>query len=173
MVLFLLSPPLISNFVSHLNFFMKNVVILDLDGVMITTPSWKSDKVHSDGYSAFNENAIGNLNKLLENLDAELWLSSTRRYNKSLEEFNTIFHNRNIQKALQGFLPGDGFASRVSEIESFLSHEPIQNFIILDDDQSLQGLPSQWKKCWVNTDPLIGFNHKKLAEALSIIELWK
>ncbi|MEN7550088.1 HAD domain-containing protein [Rapidithrix thailandica] len=79
---------------------MKNVIILDLDGVLITTPSWKPDEIHIDGYSEFNRNAVRNLNKLLEEVDAELWLSSTKRMNQSLEKFKEIFASRNINKEL-------------------------------------------------------------------------
>jgi len=36
----------------------KTTLILDLDGVLITTPSWKADEMDADGYSKFNENCI-------------------------------------------------------------------------------------------------------------------
>ena len=51
---------------------MKNVILLDLDGVLITTPPWKQDELHDDGYSNFNYLAVDNLNKLLSIADAEL-----------------------------------------------------------------------------------------------------
>lgn len=152
---------------------MKNVVILDLDGVLITTPSWKADEIHPDGYSDFNKEAVHALNSLLEEIEAELWLSSTRRLNQTLEGFRTIFNNRSIKKELAGFLPGGtrGLKRRV-EIEAFLNCEPIDNFIIVDDDQSLQELDETRKDFWVRTDPLIGFNTEKLNEAREKIKNW-
>ena len=68
---------------------MKNLLLLDIDGVLITTPPWKQDVIHNDGYSEFNETNVANLNKLLSKIDnVEIWLSSTRRLKKRLAEFN-------------------------------------------------------------------------------------
>jgi len=152
---------------------MKNVIILDLDGVLILTPNWKSDEMHSDGYSEFNINCVRNLNSLLDNLDAELWLSSTRRFSKTLKQFQEIFKNRNIKASLIGFLPGGTVGTeRKIEIDTFLDHEPIRNFLIIDDDKSLNGLESDRKQFWVQTELLIGLNTEKLNEALEIIKKW-
>lgn len=152
---------------------MKNCIILDLDGVLITTPSWRPDELHSDGYSDFNKTAVENLNGLLSEVNAELWLSSTRRLNKTLKEFNEIFRNRNIKRELTGFLPSGtlGLKRRI-EIDSFLNHEAVQNFLIIDDDQSLQELDEMRKAFWVRTDSMLGFNLEKLIEAKQKIEDW-
>ncbi len=154
---------------------MKNVIILDLDGVLITTPTWKADQMDVDGYSGFNKKCVENFNKLTEDLECELWLASTRRMNKTLQEFREIFINRNIKTDIKGFLPkGDYKISRLIEIEAFLSHEPINNFLILDDDSSLHNLEEKYKKYWVQTSLLVGFNSEKLKEAQEIIKtLWK
>ncbi|WP_338763488.1 HAD domain-containing protein [Bernardetia sp. ABR2-2B] len=154
---------------------MKNAIILDLDGVLITTPTWKADEMDFDSYSAFNKKCVENFNQLTENLECELWLSSTRRINKTLQEFREIFINRNITKEITGFLPkGDYQISRLTEIEAFLSHEPIENFLILDDDSSLHNLKQKDKKYWVQTRLTIGFNSEKLKEAQEIIDtFWK
>ncbi|MFD2562637.1 HAD domain-containing protein [Aquimarina rubra] len=152
---------------------MKNLIILDLDGVLILTPNWKSDEMHSDGYSEFNGDCVRNLNSLMDNLDAELWLSSTRRLSKDLKQFQEIFKNRNIKAPLVGFLPGGTLGTeRKIEIDTFLDHEPIRNFLIIDDDKSLNGLESDRKQFWVQTELLIGFNAAKLNEAQEIIKQW-
>lgn len=150
---------------------MKNVIILDLDGVLITTPIWKADEMDFDSYSAFNKKCVENFNQLTENLVCELWLSSTRRMNKTLQEFREIFINRNITKEITGFLPkGDYQISRLTEIEAFLSHERINNFLILDDDSSLHNLKQEDKKYWVQTSLLVGFNSEKLEKSKYIID---
>jgi len=70
---------------------MKNVILIDIDGVFITTPAWKSDILHTDGYSDFNAQAVENFNELISKTNAELWLTSSRSINKSLKELNEIF----------------------------------------------------------------------------------
>lgn len=54
----------------------KVLLILDLDGVLITTPTWKADEIDSDGYSKFSRNCVSNLNRLLATANFEIWLSS-------------------------------------------------------------------------------------------------
>lgn len=82
----------------------KHLLILDLDGVLITTPQWKPDQIGLDGYSEFNINCVNNLNSLLSIVDFEIWLSSTRRTVKSLEKFNEIFKKRNVIQNITEFL---------------------------------------------------------------------
>lgn len=149
---------------------MKNVVILDLDGVMITTPSWKADNIHQDGFSMFNESASECLDKL-SNVNAELWLISDRRKGYTLEQLNTFFKNRNIKIKLSGLVPVYGNVSRIVELFKFLKEESPENYLIIDDDSSLDGLED--KSFWIKTQPLIGFNEEKLNEALKKIKHWK
>ncbi len=152
---------------------MRSIVILDLDGVMITTPSWRADEIAADGYSEFNIEAAANLNSLMKSIDAELWLSSTRRLQKTLDEFNEIFKMRNIESTLEGFLPAYEIGTRRNiEIDHFLDGESTSNFLILDDDQSLHALEKGRKAYWIKTDPLVGFNADKLAEAKMKTKNW-
>lgn len=43
---------------------MKN--ILDIDGVLVTTPGWKRPEILADGFIKFNEKAVQNLANLLK-----------------------------------------------------------------------------------------------------------
>lgn len=122
------------------------LLILDLDGVLISTPMWKADEMDSDGYSKFNQSCIDNLNTLLSLDDFDIWLSSTRRTVKSMEEFNTIFTNRNIIKPIKGFLPEyENCKNRKEEILEFLNEFGVENYLIIDDDKSLNDLESDIK----------------------------
>lgn len=152
---------------------MKNVIILDLDGVLITTPPWKPDTIHTDGYSDFNPACVSEFNRLLRGVDAEIWLSSSRRTNKTVAEFNTIFTNRSITGKISGFVPdGTQGSSRLEQLNAFLDQEPITRFLILDDDTTLNGLIEKRKFFWIQTLPLIGFNESCRLEALERMKLW-
>ena len=153
---------------------MKNVVILDLDGVLILTPPWKSDKIDVDGYSEFDKQSVTNLNILMSKIDAELWLSSNRRFGMTLEKFRQIFIYRKIEAPLIGFLPLNNLNTlRKDEVNIFLDQEHVNNFLILDDDKSLNSLPLERRLFWVATDPMIGFNSEKLNEAEALAGKWK
>lgn len=152
---------------------MKNVIILDLDGVLITTPSWRSDEFEIDGYSKFNSMAIDNFNMLTDglNFDCELWLISDRRRGKNLEQFNEIFKNRNINKSINGLVPVYGYISRREELKNFFSENKIDNYVLIDDDNSLEGLKD--KSSWIKTKSLIGFGIEELKEAKFKTLTWK
>lgn len=150
---------------------MKNVIILDLDGVLVTTPPWRRDELDVDGYSKFNDNAIENFNMLTNNLNFELWLISDRRKGKTLEQFNEIFKNRNINCQLTGMVPVYGYLTRLEELNKFLVENEIENYILIDDDNSLEGL--QDKSSWVKTKPLIGFGTEELNESKLKTLKWK
>lgn len=150
----------------------KYVLILDLDGVLITSPSWKSDELDSDGYSKFNENCVRNLNQLLSKYDFEIWLSSTRRTVKKIGEFNEIFSRRNIITPIVGFVPNYlNCKTRRNEIEKFVKEYQISRYLIVDDDKSLNGLESEQKTNLILTEFHKGFDSEKLEQAIQIMEL--
>jgi len=149
----------------------KSVLILDLDGVLITTPRWRADEIDSDGYSKFNTDCVTNLNNLLSNYDFEIWLSSTRRTVKNLVEFNQIFKNRNIIRPISGFLPEYlNCKSRKEEIVKFIEQFKLTDFLIIDDDKSLNGLDEIYKQKLILTELQNGFNLKKFQLAIERIK---
>ncbi len=153
----------------HVSYNLRNnkLLILDLDGVLITNPSWKADRIHSDGYSEFNESCVENLNRLLTLAEFDIWLSSTRRTVKTMNEFNLIFKNRGIKKDIVGFLPEYADCrNRKEEIQKFITEFKASDFLIIDDDKSLNGLKSKIKESLILTELTKGFNSEKLKEAI-------
>ncbi len=149
----------------------RKYLILDLDGVLITTSPWKADEIAADGYSEFNAKCVQNLNSLLQEYKFEIWLSSTRRTVKTVDEFNTIFQNRNIINSISGFLPKcEECNSRKEEVEKFILENELSDYLILDDDKSLNALPSNMKHKLVSTELLKGFTTERLEYALSILK---
>ncbi len=145
-------------------------LLLDLDGVLITTGPWKPDDIDVDGYSRFNSKAVQNLNTLLQKHPFEIWLSSSRRLHQSLETMNAIFAQRGIVQPIKGFLPHlPASSNRKAEIETFLTDRKVAQYLILDDDKSLNSLPSHRKKYLVQTAFLLGFNDEKLRQALDVM----
>jgi hypothetical protein len=145
-------------------------LILDLDGVLITNPSWKADRIHSDGYSEFNESCVENLNRLLTLAEFDIWLSSTRRTVKTLTEFNLIFKNRGIKEEIIGFLPEyENCKNRKEEVLKFIAEFKASDFLIIDDDKSLNGLESEINKKLILTELTKGIDSEKLKEAINKI----
>ena len=142
----------------------KITLLLDLDGVLITTPVWKPDVMHADGYADFNKNCVDNLNLFLQYADFDIWLSSTRRVNMPLARFNRIFKRREIAKPISGYVPIYDFCtSRLEEIEAFIPDKEVVDYLILEDDKSMHGFKN--KDRLVMTEFFKGFNSEKLEEA--------
>lgn len=150
----------------------KIILFLDLDGVLITTPSWKKDELAADGYSKFNDKCIEYLNVLLSKFDLDIYLSSTRRATKTIEEFNAIFNHRNIATTITAFLPeNSNYVSRGEEIENFIQENQLIKYLIIDDDKSLMNCSSIIKENVVLTNYYEGFNAEKLREAIEMLVL--
>jgi len=135
---------------------IDNIVILDLDGVLITTPPWKRDARHEDGYSDFNPICVNKLNEILEETGYDIVLSSTRRIWVDIDQMNLYFENRGILKSIISYIPLYDVVSRKEEIELFLTEYEPNNYIIIDDDKSLSDLSEEIKSKWIQTEFLIG-----------------
>ena len=147
-----------------------HILLLDLDGVLITTPPWKPDQIDTDDYSMFNSSCVKFLNQLLCEYSFEIWLSSTRRTMKSLDEFNRIFKHRNIKQQITGFVPEYVTCkNRREEITTFLETIGDRSYLIIDDDKSLNTLAEHQKKRFVLTKLTTGFSEEKYQEALIIL----
>jgi hypothetical protein len=121
----------------------------------------------TDGYSVFNPDCILRLNELFSEFYFEVWLSSTRRTQKTLQEFNQIFQHRKIDATIVGFLPKhDGDITRKEEIEHFIKEQDLKHFLILDDDKTLHELSARYSNRLVLTEYHKGFDVQKLEEAV-------
>lgn len=54
-------------------------IILDIDGVMNTTPPWKRCEILDDGFISFNQESVNNLNKIIKKTDAMIALVSSHK----------------------------------------------------------------------------------------------
>lgn len=79
----------------------------------------------------WNRQCIFNLNKILEETNSEIILTSTWRIAKNMNQLNEIFKNQEIIKSpIDITIIGD---SRGLEIQEWLSKNIITNFVIIDD----------------------------------------
>jgi histidinol phosphatase-like enzyme len=142
---------------------LNNIIILDLDGVLITTPQWRPDTMHDDGYTDFNPDCVERLNELIESNGYSIVLSSDRRRGCSIEKMNERFKSRGVKTSIIAYVPDynegttDVWLNRREEIEMFLSEYKPKNYIILDDDKSLSDASEEIKSNWIQTCMLIGF----------------
>lgn len=150
-------------------------ILLDIDGVLVTTPAWRSTEILADGFMKFNENAANNLQRLITKTDAEIILTTTHRITYSLDIWKDIFKERGILinsiSKLSDKISVETMLDRAGEIkEWFEINGDKNNFVIIDDDLSLNGLPEIIKDKCVMTKPLIGLDEEATIKALKILQ---
>ncbi|MCU0355806.1 MAG: HAD domain-containing protein [Cytophagales bacterium] len=149
-------------------------ILLDIDGVLVTTPSWKPVELLSDGFLKFNERATENLKQLIEKTNASIVLTTTHRIKHSEEDWKEIFKLRGLEiesvSKINSKTQIDQLGNRAAEISEWIEKEgQNQNYVIIDDDLSINSLPMHIKERWAQTKPLIGFDEEAMMRALRIL----
>jgi hypothetical protein len=134
---------------------------LDIDGVMVPAKGWKSPEFLNDGFPAFSSKAIITLQNLISNEDTIL-LTTSHKAKFSIEEWKSIFKNRGINIENIRALPENlNNLSRKDEILNWFNVNSIdEDFVIIDDDKSLNELPDFIKENLVQTSPYIGLTEE-------------
>lgn len=144
--------------------------LLDIDGVMVPAKGWKAPEFLSDGFPAFSSKATRTLQRLLSE-EVTVILTTSHKSNFSIEEWKNIFRNRGIIIEKIKALPENfKHLSRKDEIISwFDTNHTGEDFIIIDDDTSLNGLPDFLKKNLIQTSPYVGLTEEHLDAIQSIL----
>lgn len=148
------------------------LLLLDIDGVMVQAKSWTSPTILSDGFSAFSLQATKTLKKLLSNEDVTVILTTSHKNRYSIEEWKELFFHRGINILKLDKLPEFKIGrNRKEEILNWVNTTVVnEDFVIIDDDSSLNDLPPQLKKHLVLTSPIIGLTENHLTEIKTILK---
>lgn len=128
---------------------------------MVPAKGWKSPELLNDGFPAFSNKAICILQRLISEEDTVI-LTTSHKSRFSFEEWRIIFKNRGLNFENIKSLPENfNNRSRKDEIlnwfEANIVHE---EFVIIDDDKSLNELPDWLKENLVQTSPYIGLTEE-------------
>jgi len=149
-------------------------ILLDIDGVLETTPSWRHAEIHSDGFMKLNNKALENLSILHKRTNASIVLTTTHRINYDETKWKEIFKLRGLNfetiSKLNNKTEISQLSDRGTEIKEWVENQgEEQNYVIIDDDLSINALPEFIKERWVATRPSIGFDKEALEKALLIL----
>ncbi len=149
-------------------------ILLDFDGVMITTPSWRKVPRLDDGFLAFNPLCARNLAEILQQCPAEIVLTTTHRIHYDNETWQQLLASRGIfthkVSKINGAVAHCDIGNRHNEIIQWLNQHNEQAFIILDDDKSLAKLPADVKEQWIQTDFSLGLTSELKQLALQRLQ---
>ena len=145
---------------------------MDIDGVMAPAKSWQRPDILEDGFVDFSSKAVSVLQDVLaQNADTTIILTTSHKSRFSLSQWKIIFERRglNVNK-LESLNDNNDFQSRKVEILNwFESNDIHEDFIIIDDDKSLNDLPTFYKDRLILTSSLVGLNESHRADIQDIV----
>jgi tRNA/tmRNA/rRNA uracil-C5-methylase (TrmA/RlmC/RlmD family) len=147
------------------------LIFLDIDGVMVPAKGWKSPELLADGFPAFSSKACAVLQELITD-DTTLVLTTSHKSNYTIPEWKDILRRRglNIQK-IKSLDQNINNLSRRDEIVNWFNANIVrEDFIIIDDDKSLNSLPDFLKNHLILTSSLIGLTNEHLDIIKSILK---
>ena len=120
---------------------MLKVLFLDIDGVLNSQDFFNKrydlikDGIHPNyPYTEFDPLSIKELNRILDNTDAKLVVSSSWRHDPNL---NNTFKEVGISHDIFDITPYLGNVDRGFEIEKFIKDNNVEVYAILDDDTDM------------------------------------
>lgn len=158
-----------------INDFFDMVILLDIDGVLVTNPIWEKVELLGDGFMKFNENARNNLIELYDVTKAKIILTTTHRISYTIDDWKLIFHKsglffENISKINEVTNIAE-IKNRGIEIKNWVENEGKNlNYVIIDDDTSINSLENYIKERAVLTNKFIGFDKESKEMAFKILK---
>ena len=148
------------------------LLLLDIDGVMVVGNSWKRPEFLSDGFPEFSNKATIALQKLISETNADILLTTSHKANYSIKMWKEIFNLRGISTNNIYSLPENKtFLTRKEEIMNwFDSGNQSKEFLILDDDKSLNSLSIFIKQKLIQTNSSVGLTLDLVDEGLALIK---
>ena len=141
------------------------LIFLDIDGVLVPAKSWESPVILDDGFPAFTAGSVSVLQRIISSSSTVI-LTTSHRFRFSVEEWKSIFLKRGIMlHSIQRLEDNRVGLNRKDEILYWFNHNTYSDdFIIIDDDRSLNELPSNLKDRLILTSSFIGLREHHLNE---------
>ena len=148
------------------------LILLDIDGVMVPANSWKKPEFLQDGFPVFNARSVKALQRILSATGASILLTTSHKTKYKASEWRELLKSRDINpQKIESLTTNSLDTSRKDEILEWYvtKHTPDEDFVIIDDDKMLNGLPEAIKKNLVLTSPSVGLTDDLADEAISIL----
>lgn len=146
------------------------LILLDIDGVMVPANPWKRPEFLEDGFPAFSQKAVAALNRLLLSDGAAIVLTTSHKSKYTIPQWKQIFRLRGVNAEYISRLPENTtHLNRKEEILNWVATQAgLSDFVIIDDDKSLNGLPAHIKENLVQTSGAIGLTPELLDETIGV-----
>lgn len=152
-------------------YFCCMLVLLDIDGVMVPANAWKRPEFLHDDFAVFSPVAIRALQKIISETHADIILTTSHKSKFTIDEWIRIFETRGVHvNGIATLADNNENLSRKDEILRWLhSHVIDRDFIIIDDDKSLNALPDFLKSRLILTAGAIGLTDELADKAIALL----
>lgn len=149
------------------------LILLDIDGVMVPANSWRSPEILDDGFPVFERRSVIALGKIILETKAGILLTTSHKSRYSIDQWRDIFKTRGILVSEFDRL-GDNIAGLNRREEILLWYKATlgfqKDFVIIDDDKSLNILPKEIKDRLVLTSGSVGLTNELADQAISVLK---
>jgi DNA-binding LacI/PurR family transcriptional regulator len=150
------------------------LILLDIDGVMVQAASWKPVEILDDGFTSFNARAVSGLQRIISETNASIVLTTSHKSKYNLAQWQEIFKKRGITATINKLDDNKNYLTRKEEIINWANDNKHSNqFVIIDDDKSLNGLPNNLKEKLIQTSAMIGLNDEDTSNAITILKSYE
>jgi DNA-binding LacI/PurR family transcriptional regulator len=147
------------------------LILLDIDGVMVQAASWKPVEILDDGFTSFSARAVSGLQRIISETNASIVLTTSHKSKYNLAQWQEIFKKRGITATINKLDDNKNYLTRKEEIINWANDNKHSNqFVIIDDDKSLNGLPNNLKEKLIQTSAMIGLNDEDTSNAITILK---
>jgi hypothetical protein len=135
------------------------VIFLDIDGVLAPISRW-------DRYGDLDPACIQVLNEIVARCQADVVVSSTWRYGKTVEELQAMLHAQGFTGCVIDKTPtGMHGADRGEEIAAWLAERDVSGYVIIDDHVDMGALHGRL----VQTHPAHGLQPADAPRAIAML----
>ncbi len=147
------------------------LILLDIDGVMVPASNWKRPEFESDGFPKFSRKATNSLQKIISETGAGILLTTSHKSNYYVNEWREIFSNRGVKNAkIRKLNKNSNYLNRREEVMRWLEKSNEKEFVIIDDDKTLNSLPPSIKSRLVQPSATVGLNEELANSAIRILK---
>jgi len=137
----------------------RRVIFLDIDGVLAPIRQW-------DRYGDLEPSCIQVLNEIVVHARADVVVSSTWRYGKTVAELQEMLEAAGFTGSVLDKTPvGESGADRGDEIAAWLAEHAVGGYVIIDDHVNVGGLRSHL----VLTQPAHGLQSADAPRAIALL----
>ncbi len=147
------------------------LILLDIDGVMVPASNWKRPEFESDGFPKFSRKATNSLQKIISETGAGILLTTSHKSNYYVKEWREIFSNRGVKNVkIRKLNKNSNYLNRREEVMRWLEKSNEKEFVIIDDDKTLNSLPPRIKLRLVQPSSTVGLNEELANSAIRILK---